>query len=321
MTIALLVALALALAGPHLLRLDGVAPTAGATIWLSALALRALTTLLAVTFIVFWLPATGLFYIFTHWCWHAVVPVLSTHVLVDGHSVADAAILLPTTGASASLVAVTLGVTRAALAVRRWLGRAARPGGPQNSLIVGDDRVLVAAAGLARPRVVVSLGALMAFEDDELAASLEHEHGHIARRHRYVLVVAELCRALARVLPGTRRAMFELRFHLERDADAWAVARQHDGRALARAICKASGALPAFVEPAATGLNGGGTTRRVGQLLHGHSSSSCWRTAGGALALAMVTLTVTMAAIVPATARAGILQASAQPSIPEHCRD
>lgn len=319
MTIALLTALWLAITGPHLLRLDGVAPVVGATIWLSALALRALTTLLAVTFVVFWLPATELFYALTHWCWHAVVPLMSTHLSVDGHAVADVAILLPMMGASASLVAVAFGVARAALAVRRWLGRAARPGGPQDSLIVGDDRVMVAAAGLARPRVVVSLGALITFEDDELAASLEHERGHIARRHRYVLVVAELCRALARILPGTHHAMIELRFHLERDADAWAIARRHDGRALARAICKAAGALPA-PGPATAALNGAGTTRRVGELLQGHGSSSWCRIAGAVLALAMVGLTVAMAAIVPATARAGVTQAEARPPIPEHCR-
>ncbi|MCP9491995.1 MAG: M56 family metallopeptidase [Solirubrobacteraceae bacterium MAG38_C4-C5] len=319
MTLALVTAISLAIIAPHLLRLDHVTPAAGATIWLSALALRALTTLLAVTFVVFWLPATELFYALTHWCWHAVVPLVSTHLFLDGHAVADAAILLPTMGASASLVAVAFGVARAALAVRRWLGRAARPGGPQDSLVVGDDRVLVAAAGLARPRVVVSLGALMTFEADELAASLEHERGHIARRHRYVLVVAELCRALARVLPGTRPAMVELRFHLERDADAWAVARRHDGRALASAICKAAGALPA-AGPAAAALDGGGTTRRVGQLLQGHDSSAWRRAVGVALALAMVGLTVALAAIVPATARAGITQAEARPAIPEHCR-
>jgi len=61
--------------------------------------------------------------------------------------------------------------------------------------------VLVAAAGLRKPRVVVSAGALLNLDDEELAASLDHEHGHIVRRHRYVLVAAELCRALARLFP------------------------------------------------------------------------------------------------------------------------
>ena len=62
---------------------------------------------------------------------------------------------------------------------------------------VADGELLVAAAGLRRPRVLVSAGALLALDDDELEASLEHERGHIARRHRYVLVVSELSAYIA----------------------------------------------------------------------------------------------------------------------------
>lgn len=305
------------LALPHALALDRVRPAVGAMIWLCALALRALVTVFAVMFFVLYLPATELFLALTHWCWHSVLPLLSGHLLVDGHVVGDAAVLAPSAAVVWSIAAVGFGVARATVAVHRWLACAARSGGPQGSLIVGEGRVLVAAAGLARPRVVVSAGALLALDDAELAASLEHERGHIARCHRFVLLVGELCRALARFLPGTRRALAELRHHLERDADAWAIAHRSDRFALARAICKAAGALPS---PSITALGGGSATRRVGQLLHQAAPSPSERLApllaGGLLMLALALL-----ALAPAAARAGVGWLDVASALPRHCVD
>ncbi len=60
------------------------------------------------------------------------------------------------------------------------------------------------------------------------------------RRHRYVLVYAEMCHALAHILPGTGTAIEELAFHLERDADRRALARRVDRQALAAALTKAA---------------------------------------------------------------------------------
>jgi Zn-dependent protease with chaperone function len=126
--------------------------------------------------------------------------------------------------------------------------------------------MLVAAAGLVRPRVLVSAGALLALDDDELDASLDHERGHIARGHRYVMLVCELARALGRFIPGTRTAARELLFHLERDADRFALSRRHDPTALASAICKA--ALHRPPQGLTLALGGGNVvTRRVVQLL------------------------------------------------------
>jgi len=50
--------------------------------------------------------------------------------------------------------------------------------------------------------------------------------------------------AIARVLPGTEAARGELHFHLERDADEYAVSRTSDPLALASAICKAAATAP-----------------------------------------------------------------------------
>jgi len=306
-----------ALGLPHAMALDRVRPAVGATIWLSTLALRALVTVFAVMFAVMYVPATELFSALTHWCWHSVLPLLSSHLMVNGHVVGDAAVLAPSAAAGWSVAAVGFGLVRATLAVRRWLSGTARPGGPDGALIVGDGSVLVAAAGLARPRVVVSAGALLALDDAELTASLEHERGHIARRHRFVLLVAELCRALARFLPGTRRTMKELRYHLERDADAWAIARRPDRLALARAICKAAGALP---RASVTTLGGGSATRRVGQLLHQGAPSPSERLAP-ILALVLVALVLGIAALAPAAAQAGVAQFDIAATLPTHCVD
>jgi beta-lactamase regulating signal transducer with metallopeptidase domain len=201
------------------------------------------------------------------------------------------------------------GVFRAARAVRATVRRAVVAGGPRGAVIVGGPNVLLAATGVARPRVLVSAGALTALDDEELAAGLDHERGHIVRRHRFVLLFAELCRAVARFLPGTRRAVEELRYHLERDADRWALARRHDPAALAAAICKAAPAEPGG-HPGVLALGGSKTTRRLDELLRA-SSPRCEPALRCCFAFAAVLLmgvTLTLAAVLPATAAAGVEQ-------------
>jgi hypothetical protein len=287
---------------PHVLRIEGAAPGVAATIWLGALALRALTVVFSALFVVLYLPTTTLFSLITHWCWHAIVPFVATHLHFNGHLVGDVTLALPTFLLAASLVSVGVGLWRAARQVRTLLRRAVGAG-PEQSVVVADRDMLVAAAGIRRPCVVVSAGALLAFDDEELAASLEHERGHIARRHRYLLVLAEICRALARLLPGTRAAVRELVFHLERDADRYAVARRHDPNVLASAICKAAvGAAPS---PFTMGLGGGVVTRRIRLLLDPDSGGSPhrgWRL----LAAGMVGLVLLSAGTLPSAAHAGL---------------
>ena len=155
---------------------------------------------------------------------------------------------------------------RGAGRVRRPPARA-RAAGPRagGSVIVGGDDVVLAAAGLARPTLVVSAGALARLDDAELAAAIAHERAHIRRRHRYVLLYAELCRVLGRPLPGTARAVRQLRFHIERDADRSAVRERADRLALASAICKA--ATGATTRAGMAALGGDGTAARVRELL------------------------------------------------------
>jgi hypothetical protein len=291
---------------PHVVRLERVSPITAAAMWACSLGLRALAGVFAAIYVVFFLPATEGFGALTHWCLHAVLPLVATHLGVSGHGLGDAAIVMPGVLLAASLASAAFGIARAARAVRRFVLRTAVARGPSDSLIIGGSGVVVAAAGLARPRLVVSAGALTQLDDDELAAGLDHERGHIARRHRYILVAAELCRSVGRVVPGSARAVDQLAFHLERDADRWALRRRHDHLALASAICKA--ATPRTpASPAFAALGGGGIPERLDQLTGAVRPVAGLRaTAANGLAAALVVLTLGVAATVPASVQAGV---------------
>ena len=319
MSVAVALLAVIAIAVPHVLRLEGAHPATAAAIWFAALSLRALVALFCAVFVVLYLPATALFGLITHWCWHAVLPVVATHLGLSGHSIGDVALLAPTLGLAFSLMSVSFGLWRAARTIRRWVRHTAIGPGPQHSVIVGEHDVVVAAAGFRRPTVIVSAGALTTFDDEELAASLEHERGHIAHRHRFVLASAEVCRSLARLLPGTRQAVDELVFHLERDADRWAVERRHEPTALASAICKAA-QRRACHNGALLSLSGRGVTRRVGQLLQSGDLPPVRRRRLDVLAVAMTTLVLALGAALPSAVLAGVDQAG-QSSTVRHCPD
>ena len=316
MTIALAAVLGGAVALPHVLRLERTSPSLAAALWLSALALRALIALFAALAAVVVLPRTEVFALVTHWCWHAAMPLLATHLGLDGHRVGDAALLLPAAVLAVSAISVAVGIVKATRAVARLVQRAAVGTGPQDSVIVGDGDVVVATAGMRRPLVLVSAGALASFDDEELAASLEHENGHIARRHRYVLVAAELCRALARFIPGTRRAIDELRFHLERDADRFALQRRHEPVVLASAIVKAAQSRST---PALAALGGGGVPRRIRALLDGAATSQPVDGLAIRSAVAvLLTLVIGLAVALPPVAL-GAMQATGAGTDVRHC--
>ena len=254
MTAAALVAAALAGIGlPHLLRLERADPATAVVLWGAALGLRALVVVGTVAGALVLLHPAQLLRAFAEW-------PCAPHHHVAGHAVAAAgglALALSFVWALARVVQATLAVRRL---VRRPLGR-----GPQGSVIVGGDDVVLAAAGLTRPTLVVSAGALTRLDDAELSAALAHERAHIRRRHRWVLLFAELCRVLGRPLPGTAHAVRELRFQIERDADRSAVRDRADRLALASAICKA--ATGASTRPGMAALGGDGTAARVRELL------------------------------------------------------
>jgi hypothetical protein len=303
---------------PHRLRLDRVTPAYAVAIWASALALRALVSVMVALLVVLLVPHSPALDAFSHWCWDAVVPAVGLHVELNGHHVGDAATLLPTLIVGGSLFAVAVGVARALRAIRQLVARHALGAGPRESVILGGSDVVLASAGLARPRVLVSAGALVALDDDELEAGLAHEHGHIARRHRFALLFGELCRGLGRFLPGTRSACAELVFHLERDADRWALAQRHEPLALAGAITKAKGAFAAGTGYAA--LDGSRVVERVAQLVERPIESTGTPVGIRLVAVAMVTLALGLFAWAPATAAAGLAEL-ARDHPAHHCDD
>lgn len=307
-----LIALLLAalLLTPHLLPQRGITATSGIALWAAVLILRAAVAIAIAVVVIFLIPATQLFSLLTHWCVHEVIPFLATHLGFDGHSL-GAAVLVPALVMSVSLLSVAFGAWRGARGVRRWLRRSSIGPGPASSVIVGGSDVVVAAAGLRAPKVVVSAGALLSLDDAELAAGLEHEWGHVRRGHRFISLTGELCQAVSRLLPGGRLALASLRFHLERDADDYAVRRTGDPLALASAICKAASTAPAPVPgPAFTSLAGSGVPDRLRRLIrdHGRNESRLRSALARTLAAVMVVLAIGLLSAVPTLAASGVDQ-------------
>jgi Zn-dependent protease with chaperone function len=291
---------------PHLLPPSRLSPLTGVTLWLGVLGVRAFLVAVAALAVILFAPTTQLFEMVTHWCFHAVIPFLAAHLGFSAHSVGDAAILLPAVGLAISALSASFAIWRGGRRVRTWLRRSSLGDGPKKSVIVGGPEVVLAATGIRKARVVVSVGALATLEDDELAAGLEHEQGHIMRRHPYLATLAEVLFALARVLPGSREALAQLHFHLERDADEYAIRRTGNPLALASVICKASGGQQR--QPAMIGLANAAANARIKLLLE-HSTAPRAKVAnlaGRGLAAVLVGIALLLAASVPAIAASGI---------------
>jgi Zn-dependent protease with chaperone function len=288
-----LVALA-ALIAPHLVPLRRAAPPAAITVWLLALALRAVAAVGLATLALIGLADVGPVRALLDWCWHEVLPDVPHELGFAEHPVSHAVVGVPAVALAASLLWLAFRLARTGLALRRKLASAIGPG-PLGSTVVADDRVVVAVASVGRGRLIVSDRALGELDQGELAAGLVHELAHLRRRHRPLLLLAALLAALGRPLPGTRAAERELRFHIERDADQATVRELHDPLSLASAICKVAGAPGAGM----AGLGGRGrVTQRLEELLDGpvpgrdRSGRAAWALAAGLLAV-LVTLGLT----------------------------
>jgi len=159
---------------PLLLPRQRLSPMSGAVLWLSVLALRAMLVLLATLVAILYLPATALFSLLTHWCFHAVVPFLATHLGFSGHRLGDAATLLPGLVLGVSLISALFGIWRAGRKMRGLVHRNNLGRGPKESVIIGGREVVVAAAGIRDAQIIVSTGALTQLDEEELSAGLEH---------------------------------------------------------------------------------------------------------------------------------------------------
>lgn len=321
MTLAVAAIAAAGIAAPHLLRLQRVSPVTAIILWFSSLALRALLGVLGVVYLLFFLPRTGVFAALTHWCLHTAFPALADELEVEGHGLGDLALYVPGVALAGSLVFACISTARKAVAARHLVERHVVGTGPRNSLMVGGHDVLLAVAGLARPRIVVSAGALASLDARELCAALDHEQAHIARRHRFIMLAAIALRAVGRPLPGTHRAARELAFHLERDADNSALKHRNDRLALASAICKAATSTDTARLPVIARLGDAGVGERVGELLDESPTRSPMRGAAAlnGLATAMVACTLLLAAILPTAAVAGARADAHGTHHDEHC--
>jgi hypothetical protein len=317
MTLALVAAVLGGIALPHHLALDRAAPKPAIAVWMATLALRALAGLLIAMVGVFFVPTTQLFHAVTHWCLHAVLPLLAAHLRISGHALGDTATLVPVVAILVSLFSLMWGLARASRAVETAIRNEALGVGPHGSTIVGGPGVDVATAGLVRPRIVISAGALLSLDDAELLAGIEHERGHISGRHRFLLIFGQVCRALGVLIPGSGIAVRELAFHLERDADQYALAQTSDPSALARAICKAAGAAPS--KASMMSLSGGtAVARRVSPLVGASSRGLPHRRAPRYLAVVMALLALAVTTSLPGVAVAGAKALAATPTSP-HC--
>lgn len=299
MIVALGIAAIVGFALPHALRLRRTPPATAIVIWTSALTLRALAVVLGAAWLLVFFPETHLFAVVTHWCWHHLAPAA-----LSGHDVGHLTAVAPALLGIVSLISVAFASIRLGRTLRRVL-RSSR-GGPEGSVIVGGMGIDLAVVGFVRPRVVVSAGALLELDDDELTAALEHERAHIARRHRYWMLYGQICAAIARVIPGTRAAVAELMFQLERDADRWALARPIQRRALAAVLRKASRG-PEPSRGVVLALGGSRIEERLEEILDDRQAKPARRSLLlRAVAAVLVTLVFGVAAAVPSALAAGI---------------
>lgn len=287
-----------ALIFPRVLSAAEFSPLSGIAVSLLVLVLRALVVVVAVVTFTVYIPPSELFAIATHWCVHAVIPYLTTHLAFSGHQLADAAAVVPVLAMIVSVGWAALALLKATRRIHRWVRDSVLGSGPEDALLIGGSEVVLATAGVRDPKIVVSAGALASLDDDELASGLEHERGHIRRGHPYIVVVADLLFALARPLPGGRQVLTELYFYLERDADEFAVRSTGDPLALASAICKVAspgrlaGALP-------LSLGATGAARRL-RLLLGRAPDEMPAFGAFGLIVALLVMVVGISALIPA---------------------
>lgn len=154
----------------------------------------------------------------------------------------------------------------------------------RGALVVDDDAVNAFCAGLLRPRVYVTLGAVRALEREELDAVIAHEAHHAARRDPLRILVARAGAEGLFFLPVLRRMAQRYADLAELDADEAAVCATGDSAALA-------GALLTFDERSSAS----GVARERVDSLCGVPPARRVSLAGVAMALASVAATLVLA--------------------------
>ena len=132
------------------------------------------------------------------------------------------------------VTAISVGRVRALWSVRRACHR---QGGRGGLIVVDSDRAEAFATPSAGGRIVVTTGLLRALAPDERRALLAHEASHLAHRHAWFVLAADLAAAANPLLRATAR---EVGHAVERWADEDAAGQVGDRRVVARALARAA---------------------------------------------------------------------------------
>ena len=176
-----------------------------------------------------------------------VTPAGASHRLsLLGHEVtypaANAAAVLVVALALVGLVVIVMtagGALRELAASRRLHARLRRCElrADGDVLVIGDERPRAFCAGLIRPRVYVSTGAVALLDEDALHAVLAHERRHALRRDPLRLASGRVIARVLFFLPGIKPLSARQRALAELSADECAIAAAPGNRpALARAM-------------------------------------------------------------------------------------
>jgi Zn-dependent protease with chaperone function len=178
----------------------------------------------------------------------------------------------PTVIAVGCTLLAVLAVGRAATAGARRIGillavrqSCRRIGAPGSLVVLENDRPDAFATPGASGRIVVTTGLLRALTVDERRALLAHEASHLAHRHAWWLLAAEVAVAANPMLGPTIRAIGHA---VERWADEDAARAVTDRRLVARTLARTALLIRATPGPAeALAATGGDVPGRVRALL------------------------------------------------------
>jgi hypothetical protein len=178
--------------------------------------------------------------------WHVTTHTVSHHVAILGQRLAYPAanaaaltiLVLAGLGAIVTLIALAA-IGREVLSARRLARRLAElhPVARDGVLVIDDERREAFCAGLLRPRVYVTTGAIASLDEPGLNAVLLHERHHARRRDPLRLAATRVIERSLFFLPGLRQVREGQQLLAELGADESAVADQSSGRsALAGAM-------------------------------------------------------------------------------------
>ena len=167
---------------------------------------------------------------------------------------------------------------------------------PTGALVVRDERPLAFCAGLIRPRVYVSRGAVATLDADALGAVLAHENEHARRRDPLRLATGRVLAQALFFVPGLAELSRRQQSLSELGADERAVQESpHNRSALARAML-------AFIDSPESGGAVGVDPERI-DVLVGEPGSWRFPTALCVVALGVISLLAAVAVLVGQLAR------------------